>query len=112
MTTPLSKTFASLTTTTANPWTLARTLTSHLPPSSGGTPSGSFAGTATFAPRAPTAPGYAAECLYAEEGVLRTETGLEVCSLKHNVQCYGKNQTRTILGEVRVHDSESILGRF
>ncbi|KAB2573559.1 tRNA A64-2'-O-ribosylphosphate transferase [Lasiodiplodia theobromae] len=86
--TPLSKTFASLTTTTANPWTLARTLTSHLPPSSGGTPSGSFAGTATFAPRAPTAPGYAAECLYAEEGVLRTETGLEVAARRRYVWRY------------------------
>lgn len=40
-------------------------------------PSGTFAGTAAFAPREPTAPGYAAEYLYAEEGVLRTDNGLE-----------------------------------
>lgn len=88
-TTPLSQTFATLTTTTTStPWTLARTLTSHLPPSSGGTPSGSFAGTATFAPRGPTAAGYAAECLYSEEGVLRTETGLEVQARRRYVWRY------------------------
>ncbi|OMP89270.1 tRNA A64-2'-O-ribosylphosphate transferase [Diplodia seriata] len=79
-TTPLSRTFTSLTTKT---WSLSRTLTTHLPPSAGGTPSARFAGTATFTPRAPTAEGYAGEeLLYAEEGVLAIEkedgTAMEV----------------------------------
>lgn len=92
-TTPLSQTFATLTTAR---WTLARTLTSHLPPGSGGTPSGSFAGTATFTPRAagPTAPGYAAECLYAEEGVLRTDTGLEVAARRRYVWRYREGKKK------------------
>lgn len=69
---PLAATFARL---GGASWSLSRTLTSALPPTT--MPSATFAGTATFTPRAPTAPGYAAECVYAEEGVLRTEAGVE-----------------------------------
>lgn len=82
---PLGATFASLSTAApACPWTLARTLTSARPTM----PSGTFAGTAAFAPREPTAPGYAAEYLYAEEGVLRTDNGLEFPARRRYVWRY------------------------
>ncbi|GME45973.1 Initiator tRNA phosphoribosyl transferase [Neofusicoccum parvum] len=89
--TPLGQTFASLSTpAAAAPWTLVRTLTSALPT----TPSGTFAGTATFTPREPTAPGYAAEYLYAEEGTLRTDAGLEFAARRRYAWRYAAEKGR------------------
>ncbi|EKG15951.1 Initiator tRNA phosphoribosyl transferase [Macrophomina phaseolina MS6] len=89
--TPLARTFSSLSTATpSRPWTLTRTLASALSTM----PSGTYTGTATFVPRAPSAPGYDAEYLYAEEGTFRTEGGLEFAARRRYVWRYRGGKTQ------------------
>lgn len=74
----------------AGPWHLHRTLTSS--PLHPAYPSGTFTGTATFHPRTPTAPGYAAEMLYIEDGELTTTTGFVMRGRRRYVYRLGEGE--------------------
>lgn len=98
-------------------WRLKRSLSSSLPRF----PSGTFTGTATLSPRKPTADTTAGELLYAEQGELKTDTGLTLTANRKYIYRYSadedkisawfvKEETKTLDGREEVdylfHDLE------
>jgi hypothetical protein len=71
-------------------WKLKRSLNSALP----GFPSGIFEGTATFTPRKPTIHNAKAELLYAEQGQLKTDTGLTLEANRKYVYRYNADEDK------------------
>lgn len=71
-------------------WRLRRQLQSALP----GFPSGLFEGTATFAPRKPSAHSVAGELLYHEQGELRTENNLTLRANRKYIYRYNSESDK------------------
>lgn len=69
-------------------WRLRRVLKSELP----GFPSGIFIGRASFIPRKPSAHSVTAELLYAEEGELKTDTGLVLKANRKYIYRYNADE--------------------
>lgn len=84
--TPIAAIFEALKGT----WRLTRSLNSSL----AGFPSGTFSGTATFSPRKPTAETTAGELLYAEQGELKTDTGLTLKANRKYVYRYSADEDK------------------
>ena len=84
--TPVGVIFESL----KGSWRLKRSLNSVL----AGFPSGMFEGTATFTPRKPTAHSATGELLYAEQGELRTDTGLSLKANRKYVYRYNAEEDK------------------
>ncbi|GAB7360784.1 hypothetical protein MBLNU230_g0771t1 [Neophaeotheca triangularis] len=83
---PTAVIFASL----QGSWKLRRQLQSALP----GFPSGIFEGTATFAPRNPSAHSVAGELLYHEQGELRTENNLTLKANRKYIYRYSSDDDK------------------
>jgi hypothetical protein len=84
--TPVSVIFEGL----KGSWHLKRSLNSVLP----GFPSGIFEGTASFVPRKPTAHSAAGELLYAEQGELKTDTGLTLKANRKYIYRYNADEDK------------------
>lgn len=84
--TPVGVIFESL----KGSWRLKRSLNSILP----GFPSGIFEGTATFTSRVPGAHSVSGEFLYAEQGELKTESGLTLKANRKYVYRYNADEDK------------------
>jgi hypothetical protein len=84
--TPISVIFESL----KGSWRLKRSLNSALP----GFPSGIFEGEASFTPRKPTNHSTAKELLYAEQGELKTDTGLTLTANRKYIYRYSADEDK------------------
>lgn len=84
--TPVGVIFESL----KGSWRLKRSLKSALP----GFPSGIFEGIATFSTRTPGAHSVAAELLYAEQGELKTETGMLLRANRKYIYRYNADEDK------------------
>lgn len=100
--TPIAAIFSALQGT----WRLKRSLTSTLPDS----PSGTFTGTASFSPRKPTAETTAGELLYAEQGELKTDTGLTLTANRKYIYRYNADEDKISAWFV-TEDSKTLDGK-
>ncbi|KAK8179949.1 uncharacterized protein BKA78DRAFT_328846 [Phyllosticta capitalensis] len=84
-------------------WQLTRVLDSKLP----GFPSGTFSGTASFNPRYPTDPAFAAEYLYIEDVTLVLETGMQLHATRRYVYRYDRARDVASVWFVKPDDAKA-----